>query len=186
MTQISARTSINKESRICQCDMFHDIDIVEDIIENEQGIEVKKIHFPMVVCLNQDCDLNSDDRDKHKEGVNHNCRLLHLLLAPVFNFDSFRMGNHWGKIFDTGKKYKKDGTEIKKIINNEDPRYHYLHFDEESGLPDMVIDFKHFFTVSTNYLYQNLSHRVSAINELYREKINQRFSYYVSRIGLPD
>lgn len=186
MTQISARTSISQVNRICQCDMFHDIDIVEEIVENEQGIEVKRIHFPMVVCLNQDCDLNSDDRDKHKEGVNNNCRLLHLIVAPVFNFDSFRTGSHWGKIFDPGKKYKKDGTEIKKIMNNEDPRYHYLHFDDESDLPDMVIDFKHFFTISTNYLYRHIGNRVRAINELYREKISQRFSNYISRIGLPD
>ena len=186
MTQISARTIVSQADRICQCDMFHDIDVVERIIENDMGIEVKKLHFPMVVCLNQDCDLNSDDRDKQKEGVNNNCRLLHLIVAPVFNFDSFMTGSHWGDLFDPGKKFKKDGTEIGKIKNNDDPRYHYLHFDTDSGLPDMIIDFKHFFTVSTDYLYQNIGKRVRAIDELYREKISQRFAYYISRIGLPD
>jgi len=95
-------------------------------------------------------------------------------------------GSHWGTLFDTGKKFKNDGTEIGKIKNNDDPRYHYLHFDPESDLPDMIIDFKHFFTVSTDYLYQNKVKRVRAIDELYREKISQRFAYYISRIGLPD
>ena len=186
MITISAKTTISQSDRICQCDMFHDIDVVERIVENELGIEVKKLHFPMVVCLNQDCDLCSDERDKQNQNANRNCRLLHLIVAPVFNFDSFIIGDHWGKLFDPGIKYKKDGTDLKKIKNNEDPRYHYLHFDGESGLPDMIIDFKHFFTVSTEYLYQNIGKRVRAINELYREKISQRFAYYISRIGLPD
>lgn len=186
MTQISARTAISQSERICQGDMFHDIEIIESIVENDLGIEVKKLHFPMVICLNQDCDLNSDDRDKQKEGVNRNCRLLHLIVAPVFNFNSFMMGSHWGSLFDPGKKYKKDGTEISKIQINDDSRYHYLHFDVESGLPDMIIDFKHFFTVSTSYLYQNIGKRVRAVDELYREKISQRFANYLSRIGLPD
>lgn len=186
MTQISAKTSISQNERICQCDMFHDIEIVERIVEDDIGIEVNKLHFPMVVCLNQDCDLSSDARDKQNQDVNRNCRLLHLVVAPVFNFDSFMTGGHWGSLFDPGKKYKKDGTEIKKIKNNDDPRYHFLHFDEESGMPDMIIDFKHFFSVSTEYLYQNINKRVRAIDELYREKISQRFAYYISRIGLPD
>lgn len=183
---ITARTSINPNDRVCQCDMFHDIEIVENLSEQGAKIEVKRLQFPMVICLNQDCDLNSDKRDREKTGNNKDCRLLHLIVAPVFNFDNFKSGGHWGGIFDIGKKYKSDETATKKIMNNEDPRYHYLHFDENCKLPDMIIDFKHFFTISTDYLYQNIDKRVRAIDALYREKISQRFAYYISRIGLPD
>lgn len=165
--------------------MFHDIDVVESIYNRGKNIEVKQIHFPMVICLNQDCDLNSDERDKEKEGSNRNCRLLHLVVAPVFNFNSFLNGMHWGDIFDVEKKQRLTDTSTRKIMNNEDPRYHYLCFDNECGLPEMIVDFKHFFTVSTDYLYKNLDKRVRAIDALYREKISQRFAYFISRIGLP-
>ena len=72
------------------------------------------------------------------------------------------------------------------IVYNEDPRYHYLHFNEESKLPDMVIDFKHFFTISTEQMYDNLGKRVCSVEKLYRKKICQRFAFFQSRIGLPD
>lgn len=186
MTQISAKTTLILKERIRQGDIFHDINIVERIVDKEKGIEVQYLHFPMVICLNQDCDLSSDCRDKQKENSNKDCRLLHLIVCPLFNFDSFREGNHWGKLFDIGERYKKDETKTKKIINNEDPRYHFLHFDDNAQLPDMIIDFKHFFTVSTEWMYQNIDKRVRSVNELYREKISQRFAYYLSRIGLPD
>ena len=107
MIQISAKTRVSQNDRICQCDMFHDIDVVERIVEDDLGIEVKKLHFPMVVCLNQDCDLNSDDRDKQKEEVNNNCRLLHLIVAPVFNFDSFMTGSHWERFSIPAKSLRK-------------------------------------------------------------------------------
>lgn len=185
MTQISAKIRNSNETRISQCDLFHDIDIVEKIKEGDNGIEITYIHFPMVICLNQDCDLNSDDRDKKNADSNKNCRLLHLVIAPVFNFDLFKQGEHWGDIFQPGESYKAGKTSTNKIIKNEDPRFHYLHFEDDSKLPDMIIDFKHCYTVSTDTLYANIDKRLCSLSDLYREKISQRFAYFISRIGLP-
>ena len=184
MMQISAKTKKTTEKRISQCDIFHDIDVIEQITERDEGIAVSYIHFPLVICLNQDCDLNSDERDKLKVGSNKDCRLLHLIIAPLFNFDIFKDGEHWGDIFQTGQKYNPHKTDGKKIMNNEDPRFHFLHFEDDFNLPDMVVDFKHFYTVSTDYLYENIDKRVCSLSELYREKISQRFAYFISRIGL--
>ena len=74
---------------------------------------------------------------------------------------------------------------IRKIIDNEIPRYHYLKFPD-SDMPELLIDFKHFFTINRNVLYNQLSNRLCSLDDLFREKINQRFSYYISRIGLPE
>ena len=186
MTQISAKIKKTEGNRINQCDIFHDIDIVECITEGADGVSVSYIRFPLMICLNQDCDLNSDERDKLKENSNKDCRLLHLIVAPLFNFDVFKDGQHWGDIFQTGQKYNPNRTDGKKIMNNEDPRFHFLHFEDAFELPDMVIDFKHFYTVSTEYLYRNINNRVCSLSELYREKISQRFAYFISRIGLPE
>ena len=166
MTQISAKIKKTEGNRINQCDIFHDIDIVECITEGADGVSVSYIRFPLMICLNQDCDLNSDERDKLKENSNKDCRLLHLIVAPLFNFDVFKDGQHWGDIFQTGQKYNPNRTDGKKIM--------------------MVIDFKHFYTVSTEYLYRNINNRVCSLSELYREKISQRFAYFISRIGLPE
>lgn len=46
--------------RISQCDIFKDVDVVEYVKETEGKVIVSTLHFPMVICLNQDCDLNSD------------------------------------------------------------------------------------------------------------------------------
>lgn len=186
MSEITAKVRLPRE-RISQCDIFKDIEVIENITLNGTEMELKTITFPYVICLNQDCDLLSDVRDKKNQpATNKNCRLLHLIVAPVFNFASFVEGTHWGDLFDPSNQIKVARTEGRKIMSNEDPRYHFLHFDDKSELPDMVIDFKHFFTVSTEMMYENLSHRVCAIEEVYREKICQRFAFFQSRIGLPD
>jgi len=186
MSEITAKVR-QPIDRISQCDIFHDITIVENLNVVGAEVELRTINFPYVICLNQDCDLNSDNRDKvrNPEG-NKNCRLLHLIVAPLFVFDSFLEGTHWGDLFDPVASINIKKTEGKKIMNNEDPRYHYLHFNEESKLPDMVIDFKHFFTISTEQMYDNLGKRVCSVEKLYREKICQRFAFFQSRIGLPD
>ena len=186
MSEITARVKQSLD-RISQCDVFHDITIVENIKIQGDEMELKTITFPYVICLNQDCDLNSDklDKDNNPKG-NKNCRLLHLIVAPLFNFSSFIEGKHWGDIFDASPPINIKRTQGEKIRKNEDPRYHYLHFNDESKFPDMVIDFKHFFTISTEQMYENLSNRVFSIEELYREKICQRFAFFQSRIGLPD
>lgn len=187
MSAITAKVRIPIEERISQCDIFQDIEIVEGLKLEGTTMELKTIMFPYVICLNQDCDLLSDYRDKNNpQGTNKNCRLLHIVVAPLFNSDSFKMGTHWGTLFDSSSVIKEKETKWKKIMDNEDPRYHFLRFDGKSQLPDMIIDFKHFFTISTEFLYEKMPQRLCSVEELYREKICQRFAFFQSRIGLPD
>ena len=70
-------------------------------------------------------------------------------------------------------------------MDNEIPRYHYLKFPD-LDMPELIIDFKHFFTINKNVLYKQIKKRLCSLDDLFKEKINQRFSYYVSRIGLPE
>ena len=70
---------------------------------------------------------------------------------------------------------------------NENKRYHYLNFAQDVELVESVIDFKHYFTVTVNYLNSIREEKyVCSIESLYRELILQRFSNFLSRIGLPD
>ncbi len=170
--------------RISQCDIFKNIDILEKILIIDSKIELTKITFPYVICMNQECDLKND-YDSSNPGIIFDNQLLHLIIAPVFNFDQFLTGTHWGKIMNHKETLKKSDTKTKLICQNEIPRYHYLNF-KDSSLPELIIDFKHFFTIEKSILYNNIENRLCSMDDLYKEKISQRFSSYISRIGLPD
>ena len=166
-----------------QGDIFQDIEILENIEVEKSIIRVQKILFPFVVCLNQECDLETDYKNNESMLCNNN--LLHIAIAPAFIFDQYLAGTHWGGIFSDNNPQKRKDTTIKKIIDNEIPRYHYLKFPS-LDMPELIIDFKHFFTINKIKLYNQLGNRLCSLDDLFKEKINQRFSYYISRIGLPE
>lgn len=170
-----------EEGRIMQGDIFHNIDIIEDVIVKPDGaILLKKITFPLVICLNQDCDLHTDfiHRTENKSGS-----LLHLIVAPLFEISSFREGKNWGELMNVGDRINSE--RIRYIKGNNDPRYHYVVFPEKD-MPELIIDFKYFFTINRDALYNRLDHKVCSVDDLFRELINQRFCDYLSRIGLPE
>lgn len=98
---------------------------------------------------------------------------------------SLHFRTHWGGIFQSNRPQKRKDTIIKKIMDNEIPRYYYLKFPE-ADMPELVIDFKHFFSINKATIYEQINKRLCSLDDLFREKINQRFSYYISRIGLPE
>ncbi len=79
-----------------------------------------------------------------------------------------------------------NSAEKKKITQNNNIRYHYIEFSKDILLPPLVIDFKHYFTVSLGNLEEQLTNRIYSIDPLFRESISNRFAHYLSRIGLPD
>ena len=181
--KISAKKAKVQPARLSQGDIFQDIEILEDIHIAKSKITVQKIIFPYVVCLNQECDLETDFNKK--EGILCDNNFLHIAIAPAFIFEQYLNGTHWGVIFLQNKPQKTNDTAIKKIMDNEIPRYHYLKFPD-ADMPELVIDFKHFFTINRNALYSQIGKRLCSLDDLFKEKINQRFSYYISRIGLPE
>jgi hypothetical protein len=181
--KISARKAKVNPSRVSQGDIFQDIEILESFTVEKSKILVDKIIFPFVVCLNQECDLEADHTNKESMLCDNN--LLHIAIAPAFIFEQYLNGTHWGAIFTTNDPQKRKSTTIKKIMDNEIPRYHYLKFPDFE-MPELIIDFKHFFTINRNMLYSQIGNRLCSLDNLFKEKISQRFSYYISRIGLPE
>jgi hypothetical protein len=54
-------------------------------------------------------------------------------------------------------------------------------------LPDLVIEFKQYYTIPTHILYRFYeNHFVGSLKPLFRENISHRFAFYLSRIGLPN
>ncbi len=179
--KVTAKKTVEQLPRVRQGDIFCDILVTENIEISGSQLFKDELFFPYVVCLNQECDLNNDFNNSER---NRDSSLLHLAIAPAFIFEQYLTGSHWGKIFSNGPTGKRSDTKIKAIIDNEIPRYHYLKF-LEPDMPELIIDFKHFFSINRNYLYKQIDKRLCSVDDLFREKINQRFSYYISRIGLP-
>ena len=181
--KISARKAKKSLKRLAQGDIFQDIEIIENVEADKSVVTVQKISFPFVICLNQECDLETDFWNNGEVLCDNN--LLHIAIAPVFIFEHFLSGTHWGGIFSNNRPQKRKDTTIRKIIDNEIPRYHFLNFSDKD-IPDLIIDFKHFFSVYKKVIYDQIDKRYCSLDDLFKEKINQRFSYYISRIGLPE
>ena len=139
--------------------------------------------MPYLVILNQDCDLQQDFDCRQAEG-NQDKYLLSYLVCPAYLLENFASGKHIGdwqmRIFHQ--------KEIVKLKNNEEyKRYHFLSKKLEFSIPELVVDFKHFFTLPREFLYEQRKERyIASLNEIFREAFSQRFSNYLSRIGIPE
>jgi hypothetical protein len=182
--------------RIEQGDIYKEIEHIENVEIIDSDIEISRIIFPYVVVLSQDCDLQQASAYFRSDGQpkDQDKKILSVIVAPLYNEELFLAGEHLAdetinykmQIIPKEKKKGELTSQYRNLINNEIPRYHYLSFQDGSTLPNMVIDFKHFFTVNTTYLEKNRSSNfVAKIKPLYRESVTLRFANFLSRIGLP-
>ncbi len=176
-------------TRVSQGDIFRDIDYFENYSEKEGIITIEKITFPHVCVLTQDCDLAQDY--KFRTSIPQKSQdkfLISVLVAPIYNSEFVLKGEH---LSDLGYKMQNFTLGLKRdfdiIIMNKNPRYHFFDFGKDSSIPPSIIDFKQYFSLNIQYLESiKDSNRVFKLQSLYREDVSQRFSSFLSRIGLPD
>jgi hypothetical protein len=66
-------------------------------------------------------------------------------------------------------------------------RYHFLQEEQMMQLPELVLDFKQYFTSPREFFCERYKgHYVTTLGPLFRETLSQRFAQYLSRIGLPE
>jgi len=180
---------IRKRSRISQGDIYKDVEFIEYAIEKEGVIEISKIIFPFVMVLTQDCDLNQDYtvRWARNGAANHDKKIISVIVAPLYNVEHVYSGEHLSELEMIMAEIKKGKTQGNTLRQNQTPRYHYLEFPANVPIVSSVIDFKHYFTVNVEYLKKHKKvNFICQIGPLYREDVSQRFSSYLSRIGLPE
>ncbi len=173
-----------RKSRFCQGDILRDIYISfgSDLGESDKK-QLERHYLPYCIIMTQDCDLNSDHVERIKNR-GHDKYLQAILLCPAYQEDLFFAGTHienW-QMQQMSSKLK---DRIKE--NNYFERYHHIEGDHTSAIPNLVIDFKHFFTVPRDLIYKDRKKiYLITLNELFRERLSQRFANYLSRFGLPD
>jgi hypothetical protein len=178
---------IARENRVRQGDILRDVQYVEYLREAAGAIEVSRINFPLAIVLTQDCDLEQDYRFRTETRATQDKWLISVLMAPLYNVEHVYLGEHLTELGIQMEKVAKTGNSGGFLRNNERPRYHYLEFDDAIPIVPSVIDFKHYFAVTVEYLAE-LKPRafVCSIAALFREDIAQRFASYLARVGLPD
>ncbi|MBR6861562.1 MAG: hypothetical protein IKM73_09610 [Acidaminococcaceae bacterium] len=192
MAETVTKTYKDSSGEINQCDIYRDIEFIEYVKEDGDSIEVSKIVFPLAIVLTQACDLQQDHNARKKIEVenkgNQDKFLISVIVAPIYNFEEFRMGTHLDQLgLMMDPKGRRDRSTCSNIMKNENKRYHYLNFAEDVEIVESVVDFKHYFTVTVNYLNAIRKEKyVCSIDSLYRELLLQRFSNFLSRIGLPE
>lgn len=176
-------------TRVRQGDIYKDIPYYESYKEVSGNFELSIFEFPYVLVLTQDCDLEQNKTNRLNSNTEANGNLIldkHLIsviVAPLYNSEHLFSGEHLDLI---GIKALKHSSDQKKLIKtNQNQRYHFIEFSESQTLPDSVIDFKHYFSISLEHLENNPDNFICGVSPIYRELISQRFSNYLSRIGLP-
>lgn len=158
--------------------------LVVSSIEDPQPKVAPKKH-PWVIVLSQDCDLDQDFKQRFQQDTypDKNFPLIpNVLFCEVREATEIRsspgMKSHiW-----------------KSIVGNNNFRYEFMQKippDKDFmglGIPELVIDFKSFFTLPTEEVYSFLGNekikRHSWLNSPYLEHLKSRFFFYQSRVGL--
>jgi hypothetical protein len=180
---------LGRRRRLHQGEILRDVDFIEYAVQRHGIIEISVITFPNVVVLTQDCDLQQDYGvrwSRTERPKNHDKKLFSALVAPLYNYDHFLLGEH---LSDLGMSMQKVDSKTNKqnLHNNMLPRYHYLGFGKSAPIVPSVVDFKHYFSVNIEHMKRDIRTKfVCRLAPLHREDLSQRFAAFLSRIGLPD
>lgn len=196
-------SSIKSVYRSLNCDRIHQGDLLSDFefpiivsAGNQSNIQLTSIQYGVI--LSQDCDLEgihilNSQIQKMEEfssanPINGNKFLPSIIIAPAFLAEDVNSGDY---LLDMGFKMDNKGKPSRSlwqsIMKNNNPRYHFLSDSKEDGLPNLIIDFKIFYTLPYNYIFCRYDDIYAcSLNELFRESLSQRFFTYHSRVGLPN
>lgn len=172
------------KERVCQGDIISEVEFIEYAIEKDGQVEISKIIFPYVYVLTQDCDLEQEFNNRQQ--ITNDKHLISVIVAPLYNIEHVYDGSHLSDIKLQMQIIKKNSTDSRILIQNNNPRYHHLEFSDEIPIVNSVIDFKHYFTINNKLLFDlKKNNFICKVSELFRENISHRFSFFLSRIGLP-
>lgn len=151
-------------------------------LQSNQDIVVDSVVHPYAIALTQDCDLVQDFKPR-AAGQGESDKLIpNILFCEVVTAEQLR-----------GRADIKSDI-WRRIKNNNDDRYQFLEKvpaeDDLSGqgLPELGVDFKRYFTVSTAEVYFGLAseveHRCRLVGP-YLQHFTMRFFNFQGRVALP-
>lgn len=159
--------------------------IIESAPSEGQGVFDIGVH-PWVIVMSQDCDLEQDYRARN--GSNQpDKKIPNILFCEMTT-----SGELFKLIYSAGGPAS---AIFQRIVQNNDPRYQFLEKTEAAydalgtGLDELCIDFKRYFTIPAEEVYFRLSQstrRRCYLLSPYLEHLALRFYSYQSRVALPE
>lgn len=142
------------------------------------------ITHPLAAILTQDCDLENDYGMRF-ENPSSGSMIPAILFCEVASAQELR-----------GQHDEINSRTWNEVRNNKNERYQFLRNVPakndltNEGTPDLALDFKRFFTISTDEVYRRLElaemQRRTRLVAPYREHLSTRFFFYHYRIALPE
>jgi hypothetical protein len=187
---------VSPKSRFNQGDIIKDLDVgvVDDYDTSTKEHSVSLIHLPYGVVISQECDLEHDYKNRDDNAIlgrenitskviKHDKYLPNILILPAYPATDFKLGIHRSEL--SCQQWSSD--EYKKIKSNQNARFHYIKPFTDLQIQELVIDFKHLYTIDTNVFYKIIDDvYLASICEIFRENLSSRYCHYLSRIGLPE
>ena len=147
---------------------------------------VEQLH-PFVLVVSQDCELDWDFKARNRtkidgKEVEQHRRIPNILFCEVVTAEQLRGSN------------AVNSTIWSQIKINRNERYHFLEEvppasdRQASGLPELGVDFKRFFTIPTDEVYARVAGEAARRCRLispYLEHFSGRFFFFQSRVALP-
>lgn len=143
-----------------------------------------EVEMPFFVVLTQACDLEQDFENRNEKKETDDKKIQSVLVCPAYASKELKKGEHLSK---AGLKMTSYSSNLWKTIKkNNNLRYHFLETNPDMGLPELIIDFKHYYTIPMESMYENKEYYLCSMDNLFKEDLSQRFASYLSRIGLPN
>ena len=176
----------NKNTRLVSGLLIRDL----PILTNYSIKDSFKI-FPYSILLTQACDIESHYKVLSMMGENplevNRQFISSVLLCPAFDEERFQKGEHLTEQFEVKLKTI-NSDQWNPIKNNRNIRFQFLQ-SNESKIPNLIIDFKQYFTVTFSYLesFYNGTHDKSFIlNHMQLMNLSDRLAHYLQRVAIPD
>jgi hypothetical protein len=175
--------------RYRQGDILRNVNVIEWAEIVNGNLEISERALPYAAVISQECDLEHDfsnrsDIEKCKTTTDK--FLQSILLCPAYPAESLKIGTHLQALDQRMQKFTSD--QWKRVKQNNDYRYHFLQEDLDKQVPELVLDFKHYFTIPRQIAYRQEFRKclIASLSDLFREHLSHRFAHYLSRIGLPE
>lgn len=158
-------------------------EIITDLVQYDYDLVAQGaigINIPIAIVLSQDCDLLQDfEKIQNGEASSINGILLYE-----------------ARLFSEGRSLLGTSDKARRAKQNDEVRFQFLEEIPAAvdclglGIGAMIVDFKKFFTLSSANIYQQVSQEGNAkrrcrLEAPYREHIQSRAAYYLSRVALP-
>lgn len=140
------------------------------------------IEHPFVIVLSQDCDL-VQDYERRQQGAGN---LPNILFCDIHCADDYHAILREQEAFGS--------RDWRRIEQNQNERFQFLqrvNANEDAlgiGLPPLVLDFRMYFTIPTDEVYERLrlnTRRRCRLNTPFVEHLAHRFCSFQSRVALP-